>query len=708
MSESLKTVEPAYSQADDHWRQLVVMLNRMPTHAAMLLRRPGPAPPPPHSVTDIGTAADRAGLGALCRRHLLCATLLAQKRCHHSWKQHARQTLGDLFPDQDPRTLLHTHWMVFPVLTCQGKTGKVIWCMIGTATETADSLTFSTPFPDPSAQQAIQDVYNTHPLSPESGLFFWTLQDEHEQPLQGRSLQLPLALALHLLNKNKSWPKGLFATGSIDCRNKRILPVAHVEEKYTSVAWENRLFLMPPSPPDQPEIPEASITCATLEEALFILDCYMEGLPPEQAPLIHACSLDLQLLLSRYHELPPPLLALPAFQHLVDQAAREPIQHIGLFSKSLYQCQHSPERAKYLTRFCPAEKMADLIDHVHNHKLELFNWCLAQICYRNHTGDVAGCREWENLASRLRTEMPNEKELGSYFNHRMVTCRFNRYDFRPDPPAEFTGFLEIEERSYQVVRRSNWLLGAMYGTMAQNYGFCGPTWYQKLVDMCWKAESAFGFKHQQETRRLLNYRIYGLLDRKILDEAEQLIHPYVGLQQQATPEDWLKIMLDLAESRKTEDAFILAAALRFFADTREAGKADGTDLPPRALEPIADAICCRTNHPWQLTGLNLARLLQAMAEPDKALPLLHHSLRLCDRGGHTMRAMALLPLAELHQLGSATETDYRQTEKLVRWLARTDTLHRPHFQPLFDRSGARRFLDEILLHRQRYFPFTYR
>lgn len=696
-----------------HWHKLHVLLRHTPASAVAELRRPCPQvlPPSIDFLDELKPLARDAGLADLFARHLLSGLLTACSVLDKSWMECTERLIRHHLPGVDPALALHSTWTPVPVPVCRGRNGSVIWFMLGRTDRPMAPACVADPEPDPRTLTALTAALERVPGSVNHACLFWSIQDTHERPVSGDSLQLPMAMAARMLDDETRWPGGLFATGALDALG-RLRPVDHIMEKYHAVAWENRLFLFP-----QPSVittvpPQNSLACVTLDDALFAATWFSSGMAPEKIALYRACQQRTELILDHFPELPIELINLPQFRHHLEKVKKTPETFLPQLCTALQRCSFDPVRSRQLADLCPVSSLTRLFTESSGPYHIFLEWCLAQVNYLNHRGKVTETREWKTVAERIRQQIKScDEGSGELLNHLMVTLRFNRYDFRPEPPAALTSFLREEEEIHCRRPRDNRLLGAMYGTLAQNYGFCGPEFFTGLLKMCRRAETAFGSRYRHETIRLQNYRIYGLLDSGYFRAAEILTARYLGLDSAAAPTAWLQTIADMIDQSEQNTAshfpFLTATVIRVLADLfPETGQPVTPGTAP--LQTTALRTLQEKAHPWQLTALNLGRLFLATGARQQAEKLLRHSLHLCLAGGETMRAMALLPLAELEQSQLARQDDYRMAEETVRWLHSTDTINSDHFRALQPQREGKSLLMTVFRNRAHLFPFTYR
>jgi len=685
-----------------HWGQLEVLLRRQPDFAALLLHTPPATIPDPETVHVLTEIAGSAGLEELLAKHLLAGLLLTPCSERMAWPEEIRDPLLERLQDMDPDTALGSHWIRVPILTVQGRKACLVWMLLARLPEGRQVRCLGRPVPDSGTREDIRRALEQ--ADPEHGFCYWFLQQDGAPPVSGGSLALPVALAALLLKEKKEWPGGLYATGTL-AEWGVIGPVGHVREKYRAAGQDCRLFLLPVEGRLHADRPSAWFACQGLDDAWFAVRLHAGGVGAGSIALCRAACCSVRELMAGFHRLPLAFLRSAACADLLRQAGEDIPGSLPLLADTLWRCSSDMLRGPILAdllspddiRVLPAGHADPPPDPVY----AAFRWCLARISLANHQGDVRASTTWADVADQLRPRVDPE-EIGHLVTRNMVTGRFNRYEFRPDPPEEFREALRVEEKRWQIDRRANPLLGAMYGTLAQNYGFCGPACLGRLFDAAKRAEDAFGRKHWQEGRRMYNYRIYGLLDAGKPEEAARLLPAYLGVAQGSGPGCWFATACRLLRETDNDVIFRATLVLRLLADAGwQTGKGS-------RLREIIDTIVRAEAHPWQLIALNLGRILAAGGQLQAAERLFRQAVAICEKGGATMRPMALLPLAELHAAGSAGEADFRKAGEIRAWLWRTDDLHRPHFQTILGLTDGGDLLRSVHCQRGRLFPFSYR
>lgn len=691
----------------NHWQELLVFFRQDALIAGRHLRRPCPVPLPSVSLLEeLRTLARHHGLLPLFHRHLLSSLALPETARPHPGQ--LPQDATAICPGCTEETLFQARWCCLPILTCRGATASIVWMLLGHMPGWQGFSFIGDPQPQASSLEAAITAQTAigHDLqSPDYGFLAVTLQHPDEPPLTGGSLALSLALGMLLLDRGKRWPEGVYASGGLSVAG-RIHNIAGEVLKYGRVGQDMKMLMYPDTGLLE-LIPDAKVVrCADLEQAVFALDCVQEGADAGKIILFRACLANPRLFLERFKSLPLGLLSFAAGRKLLARIGNERHRLFPVLGRCLADCHDDPERAAVIADlFSPEEISAIARQDSDEEALVAHRWCVSRIACANRNGAVADSRAWIDLAQTLEFSATKGVEKVDYANHAFVTARFNRYDFRPEPPGDFVECLDIEQRLYGIAQRDNRVLGAMYGTLAQNYGFCGPACRPQFADCIHKAEEAFGRKYRRESLRLLAYQIYSLLDGAQYSEAMKLLNRYLGTPAGGGPQQWIDAMLCLWRRPTEHTPFQTATVCRLLVELTHTG-----NLWPQPdwCRSLAAMLPGRLSHPWQLTACNLGQLFNAAGLHDQGAALLHRSVDACRAGGITMMPMALMPLAVLNDLYSGDAGIGSVCAEIVQKIRTSGLLHRPHFQPLMDATTPVQILEEVLADRGRYFPFSYR
>lgn len=666
--------------------------------ARSLLRRPPPPDiPQGKCLAEIRSAAGRHGLTELLEKHLLSGFLLTLPERRKQWPLSLDNIAKQLSVDTDLKILQTASWIQVPILTVQGTRSQTISMLIGLVRNSTECRVIVPPVPDRETIKTVDNACRTAGWS--KGVACWFLQAGDEQPVSGQSLALPTALALDFLKRSTPWPPDLFATGGL-ALDGRVLRVDGLKEKYDFIACSCRLFLTPAGNLLHSDSNRTVYGCATLDEARFAARLYSDGAGSADIALYQACMVSEEHYFRHFHKLTPAMAQSKKAEIFFQRAADDPEKYLEMLTRCFSRCSHDRQRGQRLAEMFTPETILSLTGSEPSLDFAAFNWCLAAMAFYNHQGRVTESRDWCECAGALY-ENVDRVEIVKAVNHGFICNRFNRYDFRPELTPDLAAILETEEKKQETYPGSNYLLGALYGTLAQNFGFCGPACFSSLVTMTEKARQAFGRKYLRETERLFNYEIYGHLDCGNLEQARKLLRPYLGPDMDREPVNWPRQIESLLTGMDDASPFRLALVLRFLGDT-------GYRVPAPWMAETLFTIRGRHGHPWQLIALNLGRMAIRSGALDEAGEFLRHSRDICLSDGDTMRPMALLPLAELHKTGHAEPGQYCQALEISQWLERTTGLKRDHFRPILGITDGAKLLQEVNRQRARLFPFSYR
>jgi hypothetical protein len=239
-------------------------------------------------------------------------------------------------------------------------------------------------------------------------------------------------------------------------------------------------------------------------------------------------------------------------------------------------------------------------------------------------------------------------------------------------------------------------LGELHGTIAQNFGFCGPRYLELAFAHSAKSIDAFGRgevpERFEDFLRQYGYMVYAFLDAGQTERALKTFGAFTGTR------DWQEVLLKARSGKFSR--WQHAALARLLAHSDHGGVSDlylgeFRDFQKAGLEE---------KHPWQLWAWNMGVLAVHKRLPSTALKMFTESLRLCRKFGPTVRVMALLPLSGL-RLMEALPADLPAVEIEVREAA--EMLNPDHFQAVLE-NRFERVLEAVWWKPEVFFPFTYR
>ncbi len=338
-----------------------------------------------------------------------------------------------------------------------------------------------------------------------------------------------------------------------------------------------------------------------------------------------------------------------------------------------------------------------------------FTWSALQLCIANHRGDNAGSSFWKQTAAAW-LEPARRLDPGTvsrFVNRQVVADRHNCFRFQPELPEPFAALLAEEER-YHRPGTYNYVLGSMYGTVCQNFGFCGPEYIEKTRAAARRAQECFlGGEAEEEAarrnwRRPFAYLVFACLDAGLFLEARANLWRFLGI------DSWSQL-----GSADGLDPWSLFPLCRYLADAAAAAAGDETVWRCGMVRAILDRVTAERPetpaHPWQLIAYEAGRLARRAGDPDLARGLWERAIGWCGRiGGETPAVMALLPLAARRVHGGVSRDERDLALDIRRCIDRSAFLDKGHFAGILARRNAGALLDEVHADRHRYFPFAYR
>ena len=525
----------------------------------------------------------------------------------------------------------------------------------------------------------------------------------------GDSAALPVYLCAENLLGMKTWPASIAATGCL--KDGRISGVGFIEQKMERAKKEGLGFFLYPAG-NRALAPERSypLFCIQVEEPCHALLAFELGrLKVEMADDILRCLTSAESFVAFCKHLPDACLGIVTGE--VRQLAPRVMDSPELFKSFVMNFQTMVESSRYTLAaflssvFNPFIEGDSTLDSVLKTR-----WFCANLELANHTGHVELSDYWVGKAGECMGEAvkkPEGREIRRWFeNHRFVGARHNGYDFRPELIRGFADLVEKAEHMFLLETEgiegaSDPALGAIYGTMAQHYGFCGPEFLGETLRFSKKAMKRFGGVYgkrapsegRENFLRQYNHLAYAFLDAGKWAEAERSLLFYL---EQPSLESVVQALDGLSEWEH-------ALVARFMADA-------GT---PEQVCACVDfvrtrgAACVVLKHPWQLWRHNMARCSWRAGEKDLARSLAVASLALCESkdAGVTMNVMALLPLAFLWANGLADEKDLALSFRNA--VDKALALNPRHFS-ILNPEDFKGTLDAVRLNPAAFFPFSYR
>ncbi len=651
--------------------------------------------------------------GARLTAQALAGSALAQRERAPAWAAtwcEDHLSLADLGLPLDWRTAASIPWTMVPLALAGPTFGRICWCLVGmlpsglpvrSVPDWWDVVT------DAETRQAVADLMGMLDRAEGIRVFFWPfLVSPETVQLCGPSLALPLYLASWGL-KRMVQPKGLLATGIMD-DSGRLQPTGHLETKAALAMREGFRALMAPAS-EKLCFPSSErfemLTVSTLEEATFLWEGYASGNGSSLLQQIRSIG-EPEWTAAGAHLLRHEMLGLPGLMNRYAQSLETVLAKRDLvipWINNLERMVDNPHACLHTLRdlLQPLEP-SRVLSFAKRFPMDGFRLAQIQLSCANHCGNPEAASEWLAVCRQLEPSLAAYAETlmvtADRANRQLVAERHNRYVFSASIPEELAAVLADLRELHAVSRRRSpgavcEPLGRLYGTLAQNFGFCGPAHLASVREMVEMAQQAFGGGRVPELRddwqRQFSTLLYAFLDAGDYDEATSALADYLGrplaaIESAACIED-LNPYQHAALARYLVDADVAAPAYLAWAIRKR------------------DAVFRR--HPWQLWAANIADLA---TDPEDKIRMGVKSIECCLAQGPTVQVMALMPLSRLRSLDRVSGEWINATVQRVISLLRGSSLHVHHFQELLDKDDPAELLDCVAAFRTRLFPFSYR
>lgn len=650
------------------------------------------------------------------QRHLLpqalIAAILGSKEAAPGWLW--QKILEQINPDEPgiplpPALLCQASWDFAPMILAGEGHAQIYWVLVGLFKPGRQAHCWPAWWERTADREASEAVALALELAhgrTGGDYFLWPLLGFHDRPLiSGGSIALPIFLAAWALSRGIS-NRLIAATGCLTISGE-ILPVARLEQKAALAEKYGLKTLLHPCGlmPDRADSTNLELVeVADLEEACLILEAHGPG-KNQQLLYNYRALANAEHLSSSLHLLTPAVLKRRRCSTRYTEQVLSICANPALLARTvqnLEQIMHDPDgRVDLLELLLEPFSAETLRRSATQSPAAAFTLAQLQLALANRQGRIEQSRQWCELGSKLAANVAAHPEgierQADFINRWLIHEHHNRYDFCPDLPPSILTILRSLEQLAEVAReyfgeRATPVLGRLYGTLAQHYGFCGPDYLPETLRYVELSQRAFGDgrlpEYRADWRRPSNYRFYALLDAGLTDEARLALIDAAGFDP-----DKLQAA-DFAQL----NAYQHAALARFYRETREA--------PPEYADWCRRKLWDRPRqHPWQLWTINVASFLQDKGLEKAALEM---ALKICTQPGATVRAMALMPLEQLWRRRLADDhwLAARTAETLDH--LRSSAIHQAHFAVLFQSGNWRDVLQTVSQARKRLFPFSYR
>lgn len=654
-------------------------------------------------------------LKELLMRHLVAEYQVFRDAVPASMKRWLQEHLDleALFPSVEGEDLLSGRWHAAPVILTANR-AHLLYFMAGLVTRNTDLLIAPRRLAAGLGEDTLRAIESAAEaacriLPRKEGEFLccYPLWAERDRTgIEGGSLGLPMALGfLAALSGEKSSGE-ILATGAIE-REGAVGKVSGVDLKVNYAAEKRgfRAFLYPaenhiPAPYEGLDF----LPVSNLREAWLFYSLYHPG-RKRQLPIMSEMMENPVRFADNCGEMPAEWVEWTARNGLLDGVVKEAIGRMDLADSlvnSLESCIRGwkLENAAGISGLLDADGL-DLL--AKTSPAAAFRWSALSLSLANHRGDIEAADLWTERAFRFydRARGCGPEIFADFHNYRLVSLQ-NRYRFGVQLPQALRDTLGDLESHYEINRKKGYpvhkKLGELYGSIAQNYGFCGTQYLDDTIQYAHKARRAFGdgeFPEQREDwLRQFNYVTYAYLDAREFRLAER------ALLQNLEMEGWEGFVQKIPGFSRWQHGL----TARYLGDAREKGRA--AEYLERMFPERSGRI--EKRHPRQLWLYNLGRVAAALGDPQKAETLYRESLDLClsEGFGPTVRVMALLPLSGLFKMGALDLERDAPLAGRVRDAA--EKVNPGHFRAVVGKEDFSSALEAISENPQTLFPFSYR
>jgi len=525
--------------------------------------------------------------------------------------------------------------------------------------------------------------------------------------ITGASLALPLALGFIEASTGRQFGKKIIATGALD-HSGCILPVNGIDLKKNCSSDKRFTCIILPEENRQLHNSAVGLECIHarhIDEALMFAECFVPGKGPDLELFSRMCR-EPDFFISNLDHTDSKFIKWASRQNRLNDIAERIVSSPDLFKKIVdWTDKELNSQGSDLDR---VGAVTDVINSANLQRLEiesplnLFKWYTRNMAQANHRGHVKTAKKWAAKAEKLIDQAIryNADEPAFYYNNRFIISH-NIYDFKPEMPETLKKTISTLEKRFELSCKTGCevdkTLGGLYGSIAQNLAFCGPSYFtefQKYADLY---RNAFGGgsipEHRMEMDRHLHYTIYACLEAELEEQAEKALKQYLNAES----------LSGIVEQHPDMTQWQHAAVARFLADS---------DRPLLKKEYLSWAeektrVIFNTEHPWQLWLFNIGRIAVDFKNIQGASRFFKQSLETClsPNFGGTVNVMGLMPLSWLWHLGRINQTEAEGHLSRIRKIALE--LNPDHFKILKDQKFDT-VADSIVKDPQKLFPFTYR
>jgi len=632
-------------------------------------------------------------------------------------------------------------WQTVPLISVGDGDSRINYFMIGTGkNDYLKAITWPEWFGkciDDDAQQAVHDAVEIAERTSgrSSRWYLFGLVPLVPRIIRGRSLALPLALAARALLENKTACPGYIATGDLNMEHgaANVEPVRDIPLKWNEAKGNGfTLFLYPQGNVPGTNLPDdiKSIPVANFE------NCWMWATLYSQNRLESLRSLEVALQSPETFVAMSEHLDVDCLKWCADSKLVR--QYLQTISKDIYQIDNLGRKLK--NRYDQARGNYELVAAMtalfdSSDSIAVFGkispvtallWCSTHLALANHGGDLKKSGYWFQQGMKYHDSALKEAEGRSIVTQFVIRSssinqRHNQYDFRPSLPEIFMKLVHQHEKINQAMGCTvDYRLGTIYGTIAQNFAFCGPNFLGQTKKYISQAQVAFGGGTVPKLKNAwiiqFSYLYFALIEcgEPFYSDAKDVLCRYLEIKNAHTP---IENIPDKAFTINGKpNGFPLFAILRGLTDMPESfSPAERKRLAKRIFQIIdelkIESFLNNTDqiHPWQLIAYNAGRLAIQLKDLQRAYQAFKKSITLCRYGEDTINAMALLPLSQIWQTGEMDKDLEKNCLDVLKRIRESAFTALPsHFKVLTDTHNVADALERVFRNPEKFFPYNYR
>ncbi|MGM0609166.1 MAG: hypothetical protein ACQESP_12215, partial [Candidatus Muiribacteriota bacterium] len=562
-----------------------------------------------------------------------------------------------LFPESDlPKSFLNSEYATYiPAVFCADNNAEVIYFYISQI-NSKEKIVLGNILNNLGSKEFKDSVINAHYFSGSESSFFAEVlkYNSNETLLTGKSASLSFYSGISFLSCKKRYPEKIICSASFDTKGNLNFTSDLNLKKQSVFDYDCRYFIVPlENYYDKTSLRNdiKVLPAENKEEALKIIEIaknkgfekeYLKFFSfPEEAFASLSYSIPENILRSLIKKLD--------FNQILSAIA-ENEDLFSVFIKNFMKTLDSDlEKASAITELCRDNDI--LLNSIHHDLSFIFCSCASLVYSRK--GIPPEKNFWISRAEILMDKAKKTKKgrdaLIWFTNYYFINSKHDKYIFSPEIPFVIKKFLLKTETIFKeecefINGASEPSAGALCGTIAQNYGFCGENYFDKTEEYALKAIKYFGGKTNLEDPKLkhdilrqYNYLCFAALDLKDDKKAYQYFLKY------AQSNDFKNAL----KSDFDQWGHFLASAF-----TARTNNYD-TDFFYYNKYKKNQPQTVKTNfHPSQLWHYNMGLTALKAGENKDASQFFKKSIDIClnRNNGDTVRVMSLLPLSEIYFL----------------------------------------------------------